>query len=119
MAKKRPSKAQASQDEIVDFETAMADVERIVSDLEGGELDLTEALRRYEEGVGRLKRCHTILNEAERRVTLLSGFDADGNPVAEPMPGCESPVVEGGVKKHTLGRGGGPQSSMDDSQELF
>jgi exodeoxyribonuclease VII small subunit len=119
MAKKRPSKAKATQDEIVDFETAMGEVERIVSELEGGELDLTDALRRYEEGVRQLKSCHLILNEAERRVTLLSGFDADGNPVTESMPASDSTTVEDGVRKNALGQGGGPQSSMDDSPGLF
>ena len=119
MAKKRPSRAKAGQKEVVDFETAIGEVERIVSELETGELDLTDALRRYEEGVRQLKSCHLILNEAERRVTVLSGFDADGNPVAEAMPASDSTTVERGVRKDALGSGGDAQSSMDDSPGLF
>ncbi len=68
-----------------DFETALAQVERIVSQLESGELGLTESLSQYEIGIKQLKRCHRLLDVAEQRVSLLSGFDADGNPITEPL----------------------------------
>jgi exodeoxyribonuclease VII small subunit len=87
MAKKKSGKPNAakSEAESVDFEASMDEVERIVSQLESGELGLSESLEQYEKGVGQLKQCHALLEAAEQRVSVLSGFDADGNPVTKPM----------------------------------
>jgi exodeoxyribonuclease VII small subunit len=79
-AKKAPSDAAAEP-----FEESLAELEAIVGDLEGGDLGLSDALARYEEGVRRLKQCHAQLQAAERRIELLSGVDADGNPVTTPF----------------------------------
>ncbi len=67
------------------FEKAIADVEQIVHQLESGRLDLSQSLNEYQRGVATLKECYDLLSQAERRITLLSGFDADGNPVSEPF----------------------------------
>ena len=85
MAKKKANAAKKSTAKGPDFEASLAEVEQIVARLESGELGLTESLQQYEMGIKRLKRCHHLLNAAEQRVSLLSGFDADGNPVTEPM----------------------------------
>ena len=47
-------------------------------DLEEGRLGLAESLGRYEEGIKLLKQCYTQLEQAERRIELLTGFDAGG-----------------------------------------
>jgi len=65
------------------FEQAMSEVERIVAELEGGQLDLSASLDKYQAGIGTLKECYELLENAERRITLLSGFDADGNAITE------------------------------------
>ena len=39
--------------------------------LEAGELPLEESLALFEKGVGSLKRCHAILDQAEKRVQVL------------------------------------------------
>jgi exodeoxyribonuclease VII small subunit len=67
------------------FEQAIAEVEEIVSKLEGGKLELANSLDEYQRGIGTLKECYELLSSAERRVTLLSGFDIDGNPITEPF----------------------------------
>jgi exodeoxyribonuclease VII small subunit len=67
------------------FEQAVAEVEEIVGRLEGGKLELAQSLEEYQRGIGTLKECYELLADAERRITLLSGFDADGNPVTEPF----------------------------------
>ena len=72
----------------------MAEVETIVAKLESGEAGLTESLEQYEIGVKRLKECHALLSEAERKITLLSGFDANGNPVTEPFESDENESLE-------------------------
>jgi len=67
------------------FEQAITDVEEIVAKLEGGKLELATSLDEYQRGIGALKECYELLGSAERRITLLSGFDIDGNPVMEPF----------------------------------
>jgi exodeoxyribonuclease VII small subunit len=72
-----------SPPESISFEQALASLEHIVHDLEEGKLGLAESLSRYEQGVSLLKRCHQLLERAERRIELLTGVDAAGNPVTE------------------------------------
>ena len=67
------------------FEQALGQLERIVADLERGGPDLTEALGRYESGIRLLKRCHVLLDRAEQSVALLTGVDAEGNPITAPF----------------------------------
>lgn len=67
------------------FESAVDEIEQIVQRLESGQLDLGESLQQYARGIETLQECHRLLEDAERRVTLLSGFDADGNPVTTPI----------------------------------
>jgi exodeoxyribonuclease VII small subunit len=69
----------------LDFEQAMAQLEAIVRDLEGGELGLSESLSRYEQGVTLLRQSHELLERAERRIELLSGVDSEGRPVCVPL----------------------------------
>ncbi len=92
MAKKRSTPRSSKQDdqESVDFESSLAEVERIVARLESGELGLTESLQDYETGIRQLKRCHALLDAAEQRVSVLAGFDADGNPLTAPLSSPES-----------------------------
>lgn len=88
-----PSKPESSPP--VTFEEALAEARKIVSRLESGDIPLAEALRDYESGISRLKACQEILQAAETSVSLLSGFDADGNPVTEPMPSLDKPAGAG------------------------
>ncbi|CAN5700707.1 hypothetical protein BH23PLA1_BH23PLA1_05810 [soil metagenome] len=67
------------------FEESLRQLERVVGDLEGGELGLDEALARYEQGVSMLARCRGLLDVAERKVALLTGVDKKGEPVIEPF----------------------------------
>ena len=53
------------------FEAALERLEGIVDRLEGGELELEEALRIFEAGVGLARRCAGQLEDAERRVEIL------------------------------------------------
>jgi exodeoxyribonuclease VII small subunit len=54
------------------FEAALAELERRVRRLEGGEVSLDEALTLFEEGVELARTCHERLEEAEQRVSRLS-----------------------------------------------
>src|ERR1700676_971602 len=67
------------------FEAALARRETIVRELEDGRIGLAEALARYEEGVTLLRQCFGQLESAERRIELLTGVDAAGNPAVQPF----------------------------------
>jgi exodeoxyribonuclease VII small subunit len=79
--KKRP------QTEVAEgsFEESLAALEAIVGELESGSLGLAEALACYQQGVRHLKTCQKLLERAERKIELLSGVDAAGNPIARPL----------------------------------
>lgn len=66
------------------FEVSLAALEKIVRELETGDLPLEESLKLFEDGVRLSRECQERLNQAERRVeTLLR--DADGKPLIQPM----------------------------------
>jgi exodeoxyribonuclease VII small subunit len=54
------------------FEQALARLEKVVQELEGGELTLEETLVRYEEGSRLAAECARRLEEAEQRIRVLS-----------------------------------------------
>lgn len=63
------------------FEVALGKLEGVVQQLEDGQLGLAESLAQYEQGVKLLRQCYDMLQHAERRIELLSGVDAQGNPI--------------------------------------
>ncbi|MBX7167218.1 MAG: exodeoxyribonuclease VII small subunit [Pirellulales bacterium] len=67
------------------FEEALANLERIVHDLEDGQIGLSTALARYEQGVALLRQCYGLLERAERRIELLTGFDPATGPETAPF----------------------------------
>ncbi len=67
------------------FEQALADLERIVRELEDGKIGLEDSLARYEQGVALLKHCYGQLRQAEQRIVELTGMDAEGNPIFRPF----------------------------------
>lgn len=82
MAKKQSEREAA---EGPSFEEALEQLEGIVHQLEEGEIGLDESLEQYEKGVKLLRRCYDLLHRAERRIELLNGVDAEGNPISSPM----------------------------------
>ena len=57
------------------FEEAMTRLEDIVHALEAGNLSLDDSLRVFEEGTGLLRLCTRRLEEAERRIEILTQTD--------------------------------------------
>ena len=53
------------------FEEQLEALERIVDDLESGELTLDDSMARFQEGVARLKDCTKLLEAAEKQVKIL------------------------------------------------
>lgn len=93
------------------FEESLAEVERIVRELESGQLKLGDSLRAYERGVRELRVCHEHLERVERRIELLVGFDDQGRPVTEPFE-AESLTLE--EKQAARGRRRGAGSAPSE-----
>lgn len=96
MAKK---KATASPE--LSFEEAMQDLEAIVRRLEHGGGDLEEALQEYSRAIELMKICHTQLDGAERRIEVLSGVDAEGNPITKPLEERKETLKEKQARRST------------------
>jgi exodeoxyribonuclease VII small subunit len=64
------------------FEDALQRLELHVDQLEAGNLALEESLKVFEEGVGLARRCAKYLDEAEKRIEILTR-DESGSLRAE------------------------------------
>lgn len=62
------------------FEASLTSLERIVRELERGDLPLEQSLELFEQGVRLSRECQERLNQAERRIEVLMR-DAKGQPV--------------------------------------
>jgi exodeoxyribonuclease VII small subunit len=72
------------------FESALAELEKIVDSMEGGQLPLEESIAAYRRGAHLLQYCQNALKDASQQVKVLEAgilkdFSADG----------ESPVADG------------------------
>jgi len=54
------------------FEQSVAQLEQIVAAIESGQIGLEESLAKYEQGMSLVKRCRGILDNAEKRIQVLS-----------------------------------------------
>ena len=57
---------------IKDFESAITELEKIVKQLEDGDLALEKSLALFERGVELSRYCHDQLGAAQRRLELLT-----------------------------------------------
>lgn len=69
----------------IKFEKAIQRLEKIVDDLEKGELDIDKSLEIFEEGIKMSRVCSKKLNEAEAKIEKLTQ-DQKGELVAELFP---------------------------------
>lgn len=65
------------------FEESLAELEKIIKELESGSLPLDKMMERYEQGVKALESCRTILNKAEKKIEVLVK-SADGKLKTKP-----------------------------------
>lgn len=59
------------------FEESMKSLENIVTELENGNLNLDESVKKFEEGMKIAKQCNTILEDVEKKITILLEKDGD------------------------------------------
>jgi exodeoxyribonuclease VII small subunit len=67
------------------FESAMAELEKIVADMESGKLSLEDSLAAYKRGAELLAFCRSRLEDVQQQVQILEGgmlkdFSAGGEP---------------------------------------
>ena len=70
------------------FEQAIQRLEKIVADMESAELPLEDVLKKYEEGTRLVRFCTAKLDEAEKKIELLTK-KADGSVALKPFEADE------------------------------
>lgn len=80
------------------FETSLAELEKIVAQLEDGDLPLEESLVLFEQGVKLSRECRDRLTEAERRIEVLMK-EGEGKYSVSEFTGASAETTEPGVKK--------------------
>jgi exodeoxyribonuclease VII small subunit len=73
------------------FETSLEELERIVRELEQGELTLESSLELFEQGVKLSRECQDRLTQAERRIEILMRNN-QGRPTVRPFDDDLSPA---------------------------
>lgn len=63
------------------FEEKIISLENIVTELEKGNLNLDDSMKKFEEGMKLSKECNNILEEAEKKITIL--IEQDGEMTEE------------------------------------
>ena len=56
----------------MNFAEKMDELEKILKDLEGDSLSLDSALAEYERGVALVRECRAYLEDAQKKITMLS-----------------------------------------------
>ena len=69
----------------IKFEKAIQRLEKIVEDLEKGEMDIDKSLEIFEEGIKMSRVCSKKLNEAEAKIEKLTK-DQKGEVITELFP---------------------------------
>jgi exodeoxyribonuclease VII small subunit len=75
------TKAKAASTDL-NFETAMDRLEKIVEQMESGQLPLEDLIVRYEEGMNLVKVCQERLASAEQKIEIIARNNA-GKPVVK------------------------------------
>ena len=68
------------------IDTVLGELERVVAELEAGELPLEIALRRFEDGVRLARQGGQLLDAVEQRVEML----LEGREGSVPFPGADA-----------------------------
>ena len=59
-----------------DFEKSLAELEKIVSELESGECPLDESMKLFERGIELSEECRKTLENARQKITVLTHKDS-------------------------------------------
>ena len=92
------------------FEKALTRLEKIVAEMEGGELELESMIRRFEEGQKLIGFCSRTLNEVEKKVEKLVRKDGK----VEAVPFDQASAASEGAGPAKLAK-----KDSAESEELF
>lgn len=67
------------------FEAALAELDGIVSSMEGGQMALEASLAAYRRGAELLRYCQAALDDAQQQVKVLEG------DILRDLPGADAP----------------------------
>ena len=62
-----------------DFEKTLAELEKLVVNLEEGDLSLDESLSGFKQGIELTRQCQTVLDNAQQTVEQLMNNDDEGS----------------------------------------
>jgi exodeoxyribonuclease VII small subunit len=104
-------------------------LQELVDALEDRQLTLAQSLAAYEEGIKHLQVCHAALTETERKIEVLSGFNANGEAITRPFDDTASDAEENVARrsreKRRVAKPTGPEppsapcDELDGRRELF
>jgi exodeoxyribonuclease VII small subunit len=100
------------------FEQAIQRLEKIVADMEGAELPLEDVLKKYEEGTRLVQFCSQKLEEAEKKIELLTK-KADGNVALEPFEAENESEEAPSNRKRQAGATTEKESVEDEEAKLL
>ena len=63
--------AKSDQKNKINFEKAVAELEKIVDTMESGDVSLDSSLKMYQRGIELLKSCHQQINDVQQKVEIL------------------------------------------------
>ena len=73
---------------------------------------MADALARYEQGVKHLKHCYQLLQDAERKIELLTGVTEDGTPITQPLDESGESLAESAGRKRQAREIAAPAGSL-------
>lgn len=104
--------------EEIKFEKAMERLEKIVEDLESGNIALEDALKKYEEGVKLSRICQQRLSQAEKKIEVLTK-SLDGKLSKEPFDLEEAEEAEEKPAKSRAKGKPAPKDIETDEEDLL
>ena len=102
--------------EEIKFEKALERLEKIVEDLEAGNVSLEEALKKYEEGVKLSVLCQRRLWEAEKKIEVLTKT-LSGSFKKGPFTGTDDEAPRLAAAKKSKVKPPAPESGEPESDE--
>ena len=78
MADQPTSDAASDEPRAGGFEQKLAELETLVEQLESGELELADSLKRFQRGVELSRECRQMLDEAQQTVEQVMREDGSG-----------------------------------------
>ena len=70
----------------ITFEQALEKLETIVTEIEQGKVSLEESIEKYSEGTKLITKCRSILDQAEKKIAILSSKEGGELQVSGDLP---------------------------------